>query len=121
MAKRCCECGAGFRSIRADAEFCGTPCRKAYNNRRAVRGAQIYDVLMNARDSRTAEFKCETTEKEAGKVLWELARQFREEDAQKRMELQFPAYRSYTPWRRLKDSFFTILRVELLGYHRAGR
>lgn len=42
----CAECGNEFGSNRPHAEFCGTACRKVYNNRRAVRGAELYDIVM---------------------------------------------------------------------------
>lgn len=55
----CAECGAEFGSNRPHAEFCGTSCRKTFNNRRAQRGAELYDFAMlrrfgdkNAKNSR---------------------------------------------------------------------
>jgi hypothetical protein len=48
----CAECGSEFGSDRAHAEFCGTSCRKTYNNRRAVRGAELYDLMMTMRFDR---------------------------------------------------------------------
>ena len=39
----CRECGAGTRG---SPTFCSDPCRKAFNNRRLVRGAELYDLLM---------------------------------------------------------------------------
>jgi hypothetical protein len=44
---RCCaECDKAFEAKRREAEFCSTECRKVYNNRRAMRGAEIYDIAM---------------------------------------------------------------------------
>lgn len=48
----CLECGVGCASTAANAEFCTTACRKAWNNRRAMRGAEIYDLLMVLRFDR---------------------------------------------------------------------
>lgn len=51
---RCClECGAALSaSSPREAEFCCTPCRMSWNNRRAARGAQVYDLLMALRFER---------------------------------------------------------------------
>lgn len=45
----CLECGGPYTPRQADAEFCGQPCRKAWNNRRLVRGAELYDLVMALR------------------------------------------------------------------------
>lgn len=44
--RRCKECGETFRSRQYNAEFCGTPCRRDFNNRRAQRGALLLDLKM---------------------------------------------------------------------------
>lgn len=49
----CLECGASSESTAANAEFCCTNCRKAWNNRRAMRGAELYDLVMVWRFDRT--------------------------------------------------------------------
>ena len=57
MPKRdiqCLECGQGFSSVSDHAEFCCAPCRNAWNNRRAARGAEIYDLFMALRFERGA-------------------------------------------------------------------
>ena len=48
----CLECGepCGSRARRAD--FCSSPCRKAFNNRRMTRGAELYDLVMANRYDR---------------------------------------------------------------------
>jgi hypothetical protein len=53
FTKPCAECGEPFQTNRRDAEFCGDAHRKAYNNRRAVRGAEMYDLMMTLRFERT--------------------------------------------------------------------
>ena len=48
----CKECGSEFLSTRTDKSFCSTECRKNWNNRRQVRGGQIYDLAMKYRADR---------------------------------------------------------------------
>lgn len=57
MANRvCAECGGsitvkpGYRG--PVVKFCSAPCRKAFNNRRMTRGAELYDILMSGRFER---------------------------------------------------------------------
>ena len=53
MSKRKCqECGTEFVAKKASAKFCCTKCRKDFNNRRAVRGAMLYDAFMSMRYDR---------------------------------------------------------------------
>jgi hypothetical protein len=53
MAVRAClECGEPVQAARADAEFCCAPCRMAFANRRAARGAELYDLFMLQRFER---------------------------------------------------------------------
>lgn len=52
----CDECGEAFVSSRPHAEFCCNHCRRTFNNRRALRGAELYDLLMALRyDRETAK------------------------------------------------------------------
>lgn len=48
----CQECGGCFETKRREAMFCGDPCRKSHHNRRATRGAELYDLLMTMRYDR---------------------------------------------------------------------
>ena len=48
----CRECGNHFLAKRTTREFCSAACRAAHNNRRAIRGALIYDLLMTWRFDR---------------------------------------------------------------------
>lgn len=50
----CSECGSTFEAKRAHGEFCATECRKVYNNRRATRGAELYDLVMKMRFDRAS-------------------------------------------------------------------
>jgi predicted nucleic acid-binding Zn ribbon protein len=78
--KRVCpECGTPHTAIRRDAEFCGDACRKVFNNRRAVRGAELYDLFMVIR--------CERGVAQAlgvWKLLCRLAQGYREDDVRER-------------------------------------
>jgi hypothetical protein len=50
---RCCpECGENFSTARVTKEFCKTPCRMDFHNRRRDRGSEIYDILMTCRFDR---------------------------------------------------------------------
>lgn len=71
----CAECGTDFRSAKRHAAFCGDPCKRAWNNRRATRGAVVYDLLMALRHER----KLATTLK-VWSLLCRLAQAFAEED-----------------------------------------
>ncbi len=52
--KRCAECGKPFQTSanRPDQDFCSTPCRKVFNNRRMTRGAELYNYYMSMRYER---------------------------------------------------------------------
>lgn len=78
-AGACLECGAPYAAATAHAEFCGAACRRAWNNRRASRGAAVYDLFMATRYQRhlVAPLKL-------WRALNRLAAQFRREDSQAR-------------------------------------
>lgn len=42
----CRECGVELTGMRRSAVFCSPEHRKAWNNRRMVRGAEMYDIYM---------------------------------------------------------------------------
>lgn len=54
---QCRECGAPLEGKRQGAVFCSTEHRKAWNNRRMVRGAELYDLFMALRYDRKAAHK----------------------------------------------------------------
>jgi hypothetical protein len=55
MASCCCrECGATVFAARSTREFCDAACRRAFHNRKAIRGAVAYDFLMAWRVNREA-------------------------------------------------------------------
>lgn len=81
----CLECGGPYTPRQADAEFCGPVCRKAWNNRRLVRGAELYDLVMALRWDRAvastlhvftalsrmaAGFRREDVEQRGGRRSW---------------------------------------------------
>jgi len=72
----CCrECGQPFEGIRYSREFCSSPCRAAFHNRRSRRGAEIFDLAMGWRFDRrhAAQTKALT-------LLCRMLARFREED-----------------------------------------
>jgi hypothetical protein len=52
--RTCLECGEGFSASDAKADFCCTPHRQAFNNRRIQRGGELYDLFMANRYDRDA-------------------------------------------------------------------
>jgi len=42
----CAECSNRFESRQYNASFCGDKCKRTFNNRRAQRGAVLYDLAM---------------------------------------------------------------------------
>ena len=54
-ARCCAECGVGLPPAKPNAphqRFCGAACRKRFNNRRATRGAELFDYYMSMRYQR---------------------------------------------------------------------
>lgn len=45
----CRECRKEFKTSHYNGAFCASTCRKVWNNRRARRGTQAYDLLMLVR------------------------------------------------------------------------
>ncbi len=77
--RACAECAVFYSTASATSAFCGNPCRKAWNNRRLIRGAELYDLFMAHRFSRPLAYRLK---------LWSLicrmAAQFRKEDVAQR-------------------------------------
>lgn len=44
--RTCLECHGSFLSRQYSSDFCCSACRRTFNNRRAQRGAALYDLLM---------------------------------------------------------------------------
>ncbi len=79
VLRSCGECGKPFASPSPTVEFCGTDCRKAWNNRRAVRGAEMYDLFMALRFDRPT-----ATRLHVWKAVCRMATYFRAEDLRER-------------------------------------
>lgn len=77
----CLNCGVEFESARARGTVfaCSTACRKEFNNRRAIRGAEFYDLFMTIRYDRETATKRATWSK-----LCALAAHCRAEDERAR-------------------------------------
>lgn len=78
----CLECGGEFSAhptLAKHAEFCSPACRKAFNNRRMVRGAELYDLIMALRCDRKA-----ATAFKVWKMICRMISDFRSEDDRER-------------------------------------
>ena len=75
----CFECGRPFTASVSGAEFCGPACRMVFNNRRAKRGAELYDLFMALRHDRAT-----ATLFKVWRLLNRLAAIFRVEDRMQR-------------------------------------
>lgn len=77
--RTCTECGALHVAAAKHADFCGAPCRKAFNNRRLTRGAELYDLVMVLRHERGV-----ARAMKVWGLICRLAQGFREEDHRER-------------------------------------
>ena len=68
----CLECG---RTNTRKGDFCSKDCRSVFNNRRKVRGAELYDLYMAHRFERSV-----ATDLGVFQAINRLAANFREED-----------------------------------------
>jgi len=76
----CAECGASYHAKRKDAsDFCSTKCRAAFNNRRAMRGAEMYDLMMALRNDREV-----ATKLGVWKIMCRIAAEHRADDVAQR-------------------------------------
>jgi hypothetical protein len=89
----CAECGVEFARKRITAEYCSTECRKAFNNRRAVRGAALYDLFCAMRRERS-----EAKELGIWSEMCRLELRWNEEDAAER-----EGRKSYVPPKQALD------------------
>jgi hypothetical protein len=72
MAK-CIECGADHGRA---SEFCSNKCKQTFHNRRAMRGAIAYDMLMSMRFDRNGDIKMN----EMRQLMQTVATEWRQED-----------------------------------------
>jgi hypothetical protein len=75
----CLECGVAYQAQRSTSKFCSGACRLKFNNRRAVRGAQLYDLIMAHRFERERAAQAGVL-----KLMWRMASMFRKEDEEQR-------------------------------------
>lgn|GEM_PF-1243503 len=89
----CLECGKAAVSTAVNAEFCCSACRKTWNNRRLVRGAELYDFMMVLRfdRGRAKALRLWT-------LMWRLVALFRDEDWRERA-----GRRSWSPAEQVLD------------------
>lgn len=107
--KPCLECGCEFRPGREGEAFCAPVCRKGWNNRRQVRGAQLYDMMMALRYERD-----EAKALKVWTAMTRMAQGFKEEDDKAR-----GGRRS---WRRIRDVLADNVWLQTIStFIRAGR
>lgn len=78
--RQCVECGGEVKRGKRGpiAEFCSNECRQTWKNRRMLRGAILYDLVMDWRFNRAG------TGPEALKLLCKAAATFNQEDKRDR-------------------------------------
>lgn len=93
-SRTCKECGERFLGGWL-AEFCSSKCKNRFNNRRAQRGAVLYDLFMATRYQRDEA-------KDAGcwTFMCALAADWREEDRKER-----DGRKSWRPFRHVFERF----------------
>lgn len=106
----CLECGEQFQARDHEAHYCTSACRKAFNNRRAVRGAELYDLYMAHRFERP-----EAQANGVFKAINRLASNWREQDRRERS-----GRKSWRPFQKIFDAK-PYLGAVRLGWMRAGR
>lgn len=87
---RCRECGATYPQGKKRSDFCSKECRRDFNNRRAKRGVEIYDLAMELRFDRdraqedgTWSLFCNCLsrfndeDRKAGRKSWSLSRRMK--------------------------------------------
>lgn len=75
MSVECRECGTKFAAKRSTMVFCCADCRKAWNNRRMIRGGELYDFIMADQYERDKR-----SELELRAMVSRLARAYRDAD-----------------------------------------
>jgi hypothetical protein len=94
----CSECGETFETQSHNpSKFCCSSCRKTWQNRRMLRGAILYDMMMEHRYNRKAEDSSEIRN-----VMYSLLAEWRAEDQEerigKRTWLDPRAWIAKNPW-----------------------
>lgn len=105
----CAECGSDFRTDKRHGEFCCEPHRKAFNNRRAMRGAELYDLVMALRYDRGASKALHVW-----RLICRMAATFRQEDERER-----DGRKSWRPARQVIERH-SYLHSTVVGRNIAG-
>ena len=111
LDRLCLECGKGHhrRNGTHPAIFCSRPCKAAWSNRRAKRGAEVYDLLMAHRFERA-----EAQALGAMQAINRLASIFRQEDERQRAKRR--------SWRPLREVLLDRPAIKTMATQiRAGR
>lgn len=98
--RTCLECGAPHSAAMAHGDFCATACRHAFNNRRRIRGADLYDLVMAWRFDRSV-----ATSFKVLRAICRLASDFRAEDRSRRAGRA--SWRHPRKIKRAKPALFT--------------
>lgn len=106
----CLECGQGYEAQRADSQFCKRECKGVFANRRAVRGAELYDLFMASRYDRHVAGKLRLFS-----IMCRLAFHYHEEDEHKR-----PGFKSWIDPRKVLERR-PYLKAQRLPTMKIGR
>lgn len=112
LATHCLECGAILEAAgRNRRDFCCEAHRRTFNNRRMLRGAELYDVFMAMRYSRA-----EADETGAWNFACRMASAWKVQD-----DAQRAGRRSWNPVREVKARRPEYTATIVEGRYRAGR
>jgi hypothetical protein len=108
--RSCRECAQEFTTVKREGRFCSTECRKQHSNRRALRGAELYDLFMALRYERGM-----AKAKGIWAIICRLGQEWKEEDDRAKRQ-------SWTPYGEIQASG-RLTRISYLSrtWTRAGR
>lgn len=109
--RECRECGEAFTQRRRQAEFCCTGCRGRFNNRRMLRGAEIYDLWMANRFQRS-----EAADADVWSFMCRLSQWWRAQDERERS-----SRRSWGSLKEVKSRHAHLNATVVERNYRAGR
>jgi hypothetical protein len=106
----CRECGQTFECQRATALYCSAKCRQTFNNRRAMRGAELYDLFMSMRYERER-----AAQQGVWKFMCRMAKSYRANDERERDGRK--------SWDDMRDVFErnVFLNADIIVTHNAGK
>lgn len=94
VTSECRECGSEFEAGPRRPKFCSRKCIRDWNNRRATRGAELYDLLMISRLERDV-----AKEHKVWRTINRMVRHFADQD-----EAERDGRRSYHPMKKIKET-----------------